>query len=397
MQLLLRALLCAILGTSAIAAQEIHVTWNGMGTTLDSYPTELSSSRQVDTIVTQVNDYVFDYTQTLQGTQQTNSGPQDLINIIIAGAGDTKKHYVPPTCKEYRAKVEALTAALKGSKSLTLTASSGKLASVSLAASQADYRNTILPKLQDLGLTPTNATDEDCTTAASEYAIVKKQLEKMAAADKGDHTIRGIATLTPGYDYKLTINETYGGTPTDASPRQFTFSPTNNAVTVSAGFALTWLQSRSYTSVTVPDPATSSTATKTILSTGDMGAPRPILLALLNYNLIVPKKPRFGDFNLGISAGPVLQAGGKSDLATLGVFTGVSVSFLHNLYITPGVHIGQYADPPPGLVQGATIPAGLGTLVPVKSWKPAFSLGITFRATSIGSKQVGAKDTTPTR
>ena len=182
-----------------------------------------------------------DYSLTLQGTQQASSGVQDLINIIIAGAGDpTKQHLTPPTCKEYRGNVEALSAALKSSKNLTLTGSGGILATFKHAESQADYRWIILHKLQSLGVPPAGAGDADCATASSEYDAIKKQLERLAAADKGDHTIKGSASLSPGYDYKLTINETYGGTPTDASPRQFTFWPTNNEVTVSAGFALTW-------------------------------------------------------------------------------------------------------------------------------------------------------------
>jgi hypothetical protein len=394
MRLLVLALSCAIVFSSNLKAQEIHVTWNGTSTSLDSNPTELSSTQSFGTIVTQVNDYLYDYSVTLQGTAQSNPGIQDLINIIIAGNADAKRSFVS-NCAAYKGRVDALVAAL-ASKNLTPVApANGKIPSIALGVSQGEYKTAILPKLADLGQPP-NKTDPDCLAGIAALANVQQKLAKMASADAGDHTVKGTATLSPGYDYKLTINETYSGAPTDASPRQFTFSPTNNSVTLSAGVAMTWLQSRSYTSTVVPDPATSTTATKTVLAVGDTGAPRPVILALLNYTIFVTKKERLGNLNMAISAGPILQAGGKSDLATLGFFSGLSFSFLHNLYITPGVHVGQYAGPPAGLTNGATIPSGLGNITPLKSWQPSFALGITFRTTSIGAKKVAAQDTSNT-
>ena len=397
MRLLVTALSCAILSASTLTAQEIHVTWNGSNTSLDSYPSELSTARNVDTIITQINDYVYEYSQTLQGTPQASSGSDDLINIIVAGASDTTKHFVPNTCTVYKGKVDALLTKLSGDINLTPKNDAGKIPSVTLADSQNAYRTNILPLLTDLGEPPASAAADpvpaDCAAAAATFNGMKPQLEKLATADKGQHTKTGTADLSPGYDYKLTINETYGGIPTEVSPRQFTFSPTNNAITVSAGVGLTWLQSRSYMSVVVPDPATSATATKNVLVVGDTGAPRPVILALLNYTIFAPHKHDLADFNVAISAGPILQAGGKSDLSTLGFFSGVSISFLHNLYITPGVHVGQYAGPPAGLTAGGTIPDGLGTLAPVKSYQPSFSLGITFRTASIGAKKVVGEDT----
>lgn len=396
MRLIVLALSCAIIVPSTLAAQEIHVTWNGTSTSLDASPTELSATQSFGTIITQANDYLYDYSVTLQGTAQANPGIQDLINIIVAGNGDAKRVLVTPNCKDYKGRVDALIQALNRPNLTPVAPTNGKLPSISLGVSQGEYKKYIFPKLSDLGQPPSgqnDLTNPDCVAAVADLANAQPKLAKMAAADLGDHTIRGTATLAPGYDYKLTINETYFGAPTEASPRQFTFSPTNNAVTLSVGVALTWLQSRSYTATVVPDPSTSTTATKNVLAIGDTGAPRPVILALLNYTVVAPKKERFGNMNVALSAGPILQTGGKSDLATLGFFSGLSFSFLHSLYITPGVHVGQYAGPPAGLTNGSTIPPGLGNIVPLKSWQPSFALGITFRTISIGAKKVAAQDT----
>jgi hypothetical protein len=316
---------------------------------------------------------------TYRFTPQPNTGPSELWSILQAGKSQNLR--AKNDCDQSES--DALT---KLSDLLSKTPLKPEVASIAVAKTEEKYESDVLPLVAGLGILVENEHAPACSKLFPQYEKIRPTLERFAGAHKNGHNIDGTVSISPGFDVKVSVIEkTFDTkTPTDASPQEFKFSPQNNAVTLSAGIGLTWLQSRSYTATTVPDPATSASATKSVLVVGDTGAPRPVLLALLNYHLLSLSK----DFTLAVSAGPVLQTGGKSDLATLGAFAGLSFSLMHNLYTTPGVHIGQYANPPAGLAAGQTIPSGLGNITPVKSYEPNFALGITFRSNRLKAGKV---------
>jgi hypothetical protein len=73
------------------------------------------------------------------------------------------------------------------------------------------------------------------------------------------------------------------------------------------------------------------------------------------------------------------------------------VSFLHRLYISPGVHIGEFADYPAGFVNGQQIPANFGALTPVKRWTARFGIAITIKGWDVSKILTGGQDQpTPT-
>ena len=67
-----------------------------------------------------------------------------------------------------------------------------------------------------------------------------------------------------------------------------------------------------------------------------------------------------------------------------------------SFYLTPGVHIGQFADFPAGFYPGTVIPSGFGALTPVKRNTAHFAIGITFKTTSFTkSNQNNGAGSTP--
>jgi hypothetical protein len=58
------------------------------------------------------------------------------------------------------------------------------------------------------------------------------------------------------------------------------------------------------------------------------------------------------------------------------------VHLYRSFFLTPGIHIGQFADYPAGFHQGSVIPSGFGSLTPVTRNTAHFAIGITFKTTS---------------
>jgi len=56
------------------------------------------------------------------------------------------------------------------------------------------------------------------------------------------------------------------------------------------------------------------------------------------------------------------------------------VHFYHRLYITPGMHFGQFPDVTPGLTPGKEIPSNIPQqLTPNSRWTIRFAIGITLK------------------
>src|ERR1019366_4945109 len=85
-------------------------------------------------------------------------------------------------------------------------------------------------------------------------------------------------------------------------------------------------------------------------------------------------------------------------VSALGLFFGLSTHLYRSIYLTPGIHIGQFADFPAGFYPGAVIPNGFGELTPIKRNTARFAIGITFKATTFKKSSQGngaAANTSP--
>jgi hypothetical protein len=195
---------------------------------------------------------------------------------------------------------------------------------------------------------------------------------------------------TKGYD--VVVKELYEGQPTEAATKTYHLTAGYSVITSSAGFMLTQVPARSYSSVTAPNPA-NPTTTQNVLGVDFASGRRLVLTALLNYNLPFFLRRQFG---IALSAGPVFDiTGGKADTSRFGFFAGPSVRLSEWVYVSPGVHIGEFADFPLGFTPGQVIPTGTGTPVPVKRYTTRFALGITFKVKDLVGSSSSSSSTTP--
>jgi hypothetical protein len=215
-----------------------------------------------------------------------------------------------------------------------------------------------------------------------------------------DQIFNGLHTVEAKFEAKsckteiLTVTEKYKGTPTGQSV-VVRLDADCDQVTASGGILLTEIQNRTYTSVPLPNQ------TGQFLAVGGTGKFRPVFVALTNFNF--PFEPlghkataTSGDMRLGLSIGPVIQ-NTTSNVSAFGWFVGGTISFLHRLYVSPGVHVGEFADFPLGFTPNQQIPANFGTLTPVKRWTSRFGIALTIKGWDISKTVKGGSDTpTPT-
>ena len=136
------------------------------------------------------------------------------------------------------------------------------------------------------------------------------------------------------------------------------------------------------------------------------GPVRPVLTSTINVKVpyvdsICTKKKKCWNTDkvgLALSIGPALQLGqGSSNVSQLGLFGGLSI-VLGRFLITPGVHVGEFADFPLGFTHaGQPIPATFTQqLTPVTRTTVRFGVGVTFRGFSLLKSSSGPKATAPT-
>lgn len=240
----------------------------------------------------------------------------------------------------------------------------------------------------------------DAVKAINSYPPMRDALEGVARRIGRSHTaiLRQTLDCISGYD--VTVKEQYSGLDTEASPKTYHLESGCDVLTLSGGFLLTQIQARSYSirNVTPVPPATTST----VLVVDGLSSIRPTLLALMNYHL----PSRWLDSNkigVALSAGPVIDvSSGKTDTSRLGFFGGVSMHLWSRLYITPGVHVGEFADFPTGFTAaGQPYSNSLGSPVPNKRYTARFGIAITFQTKSLssllgggGTKSVSGSTTT---
>jgi hypothetical protein len=214
-----------------------------------------------------------------------------------------------------------------------------------------------------------------------DYPRVRKQYEELANRLSRPDVFYYARRLEATSSADLVATPSYAGV-ADGS-KTFHFEPSFGILSSSAGFLLTRLPARSYSSVTAPNPA-DLTQTQNVLSVDFGAGTRPALVVLLTGNLPQLNRRNFG---LGISAGPVFDiAQGKADTSRFGLFTGASLRITPWVFLTPGIHFGEFADFPPGFSRvGQVIPENTGTPVPVKRYTGRFAFSFTFKLKDLGA------------
>lgn len=237
----------------------------------------------------------------------------------------------------------------------------------------------------------TNAAQKSACQSTIESATQQYNIVKSAdqALNNGPHVVQATFQVHNCKSEILTIIEKYKGVPTGQS-LTVRLDAACDEFTVGGGVLLSEIQNRSYTSVSLPNQ------TGQFLGVNGTGRFHPALIVLTNFNL--PLQPlgatwskAAGDLRLGVSTGPAIQTG-ATNVSSVGWFIGGAVSFFHLLYISPGIHFGEFADFPPGFSSLQAIPTGFGALTPSTRWTGRFAIAITVKGWDLSKSLKGGTD-----
>ena len=414
---LLVSILLSVCGSgTAFAQNNVVIDWKTK--TLLQSPTEVNVSTTVTVAVWNLNDFLYKYDVTVKATPRSI----DDFGKISGFAAGPVSLAATPTC------VERANAAVAGIANLQTAIDTkvrpqadkdGNYPSVTLddtiaawnknietpmATSQqavTSLRRDLVDPVKNCSGADDNAKRKDGSDAAivlMRYDQVDETLEPYRSQlFKSDHKIVFNYTLQPETDYSITVDEKYLGKTTVQGSKEFQFSPVSTILTLSAGPLITWIPDRSYVSSTVP---VAGGGTQNILTVNDASGPQVQLVALLNYRIPLPSSWGWAktwnttdEAGISVSTGPVFRlAGSNSGTSSFGYFAGMSVHLWQRFFVTPGVHLGEFADFPAGFGPGSVIPPNFGTLTPVKRWTARFAIGLTFKAADLS--KIGKKSTT---
>lgn len=367
-----------------------------------SCPGQITNSATQQFKVGDVNDIAIDfqtgatpqYVLSAKGTPASQVAPTDFLSLFLgqqstANQGTAKaaaRVGAPAPVCPYTDEISADLAAVRSSqpKLVIEPVKSGRAAT--LTDSIEDGQNTISnnPGLQRLYAAYSNASCADALLAYKEDPI----LLWIARLVSGDHSITFNENLNPNTNYQFELVELWDGQKIPGAVMSWRCGETD-IFSLSVGPMVTTLPYRTYSSQTVP-VSPGSTTTQNILavnqSTNVLGA------ALLNYHL--PQIPHIPDWTgLTTSIGPVYAFGNSPSVSKLGLFVGLSVHLYRSFFITPGFHIGQFADYPDGFTKGSVIPSGFGTLNPIARNTVRFAVGLTFKTNTLKSSSQGSAPT----
>ncbi len=225
------------------------------------------------------------------------------------------------------------------------------------------------------------------------------RLQQLGAKITAEHVIRSAASLQPGVDNEVTIvvSERFQNQPTLNGEQTFKCTLQVNVLSLSAGPLFSALAFRQYTVVRQPTVTNGQPPSNGFnsLAVENRSGLQPLGAALLNYEIPGLKGlKRIQDvFGFTISTGPTFRIGGSSEASSFGYFGGIAIHLWNRFYITPGVHVGEFADFPPGFVEHSVVPDGFSQLTPVKRWTAKFGVGVTYRTNTFSGINFGAART----
>lgn len=251
--------------------------------------------------------------------------------------------------------------------------------------------------------------DHAVTLIVDDFPKLQQKVTAIQQKIDGPHIQDVPYDLRRTSDYDIAVVENCSDGPTDHDAVTFHLKHAFDILTLSGGFLMTKLQARSYSVVASPlapppgsAPGTAPTAQNVLSVDGFGSGMRGALVALFNYHDPFEWFGNRPNFGMALSAGPVFDVSqGKADTSKFGVFVGGSVHLWNRLFITPGVHFGEFADFPQGFHSaGDPVPANFGTPTPTKRWTGHFALGITFKGKDLsglapGSNNAGSGASTP--
>jgi hypothetical protein len=224
-------------------------------------------------------------------------------------------------------------------------------------------------------------------------------MEQAQALDKwytSSHDWTGAVSVVPDSSCTFTITETYQTA--DTTPAvTVTFTAGQPRMTISIGPLFSQIQDRSYSVVTAP-PVAGTTTNQTVLQVNGISSLTTYLTGLLNFSLPLEHDWLNGERGgFALSTGPVVRVGGQSSASAFGWYAGASYHLYHLIYLTAGAHIGQFAGMPVGFSSpGQVVPSSFPTPTPQNRTTARFAFAITLKAKDLtGLGTTGAKATAP--
>ncbi len=216
---------------------------------------------------------------------------------------------------------------------------------------------------------------------------VQEKLDRLSALP---HAVSAEVLVDPVFDLKIEVS---AFAQVEMKPKKVgdtytvTIGTFTNQLSLSLGVMATTLESRTFSS---RNSVANGALAANQLVVENRGV-RPIGVALLNYALVGAGGSKAQDrFGVSLSAGPTVGVGQAGASSAFGFFGGVTFRLWDRLFLTPGAHLGQFADFPPGLQNGVTIPANYGALTPVNRWTTRLGFAISFRTNDFsGVKKSG--------
>jgi hypothetical protein len=324
----------------------------------------------------------------LQLQSQTSSDDFAQLSKILgsyaSGGSNALSASPSPTCGDYVTEAKNalgdIGTLIKDPKNyLTPSAPPGK--AIPLEDSLKGWHDAIVPELSGLQTVADHLMSPPCSADASASAFLAgdyQVFDKFRKKVEGNHIAQGQAVASTGdvASVAISVTESSQGVKLTQFDKTLHFS---SMLTLSGGVLFSELQNRSYIQRQVP--ATSGTGTMNVLGVDGLSGPTPLLLGLLNYK--IPYLD-FAKWCVSVSSGPAIRLGAKSRTSSFGYFGGISIHLWHRLFITPGIHVGNFADYPTGLTMNQTIPANFGQLTPVNRWSARFAIGLTYRTIDLG-------------
>jgi hypothetical protein len=370
-----------VFSACASYGQEVAVDWAAKKITSQPSSTEKDSMATVR--VDNVNDLMFTYSISYQ-LKPLQISDFDSIAKAFSVAGKAAAAESVSACdfSDVLASQKALTDAesvLVNAPGTNQGCSQSKPCDIALQRALDMWDTAVQPQI-GAAQTALAAFTSACTSPTYQ-AGVKAAGDAIAAALAKRNAAHSIVKdraieLSPEATTTLEVDQLWMGTPTANGTYSVDLQPSNHRLTLSAGALFSEIQNRSYASESAPNAA--GTGTTNVLSIGGISKFSPTAVALLNYEIPFADWERFG---FAISTGPVFRLGGKSDTSSFGYFAGISVHLFHRFYFTPGFHLGQFADFPPGFSQvNQPVPGGISTPTPTSRWTLRFGFGLSYKA-----------------
>jgi hypothetical protein len=388
---LLTAMSCALLfGVTQANSQQVEVVVDWSAKKVTSPPGNINNNVKAKVRLDNVNDLMFTYPISYQLVPLQISDFDSIAKAFaLAGASATKGGEAATTDCDF-SKVDAAFKDLTDAQTTFLAlptvgsgCSTAKPCDVTIGQAQGAWTSSVHPKIvaAQSALTVFTASCKSDTYSAainsaqtaldSSHASETRVLGTIHTIEKTDAIV-----LSPDSTTHLEVDQLYNGVTTTNGTYTVDLTPTNNRLTLSAGAIFTEVQNRAYTSRAVP--STTGTGTMNVLSVDGISRLSPSAVALLNYQIPYLDSEQAG---LAVSTGPVFRLGSSSDASSFGYFAGLSLHLYHRFYISPGFHLGQFADYPTGFTApNQAIPSGVGTPTPVKRWTVRFAIGVTYKA-----------------